>query len=160
MPATAEVHYPLWVAAPLPVVKAQFADLRHHIDARVHPKLQFRLLDDAAGRMRYEQKVRLLGIVQRDVFERRIGEDTMVDTSVEGFNKGGSLAFRFTAQPCEGREGTLVEITVRLPMPPLMGWLRPLLCAQVRREVHEAAQQDKRDIEVAGYRPAVEALAA
>lgn len=154
MPAYAEVTYPLWIAAPLPVVRAQFADLRHHIEDQVHPKLQFELLEESPGRMRFVQKVRLLGLTQRDVFERQIGVDTIVDTSVEGFNKGGSLVFRFAPQAEGGREGTSVQISVRLPLPPLIGGLiRPLLEAQVRREVHEAAMQDKRDIEVAGYRP-------
>ncbi|MCW5633293.1 MAG: hypothetical protein KIT17_08140 [Rubrivivax sp.] len=159
MPRFAEVSHDEWIAAPQSRVRSQFADLRHHIDAGVHPKLQFRVLQegrDAAGDgLRYEQRVRLLGIVQRDLFERRfLADGRMVDTSVEGFNQGGSLAFAFTPEARGGVEGTCVHITVRLPLPPLVGpLLRPLLEAQVRKEVAAAAAEDKRDIEVRGYRP-------
>lgn len=152
MPGFTEVRYQIWIAAPVSTVKAQFADLRHHMAANVHPKLRFRLLDEGAGRMRYEQRVRLLGLEQRDVFERRIGAHTIVDTSVEGFNKGGSLAFGFSPVSEDGRAGTQVQITIRLPVPPLLGWLKPLLAWQVMRELRQAAGEDKRDIE-GGYRP-------
>lgn len=183
----AEVRHEEWIAAAVPRVRAQFADLQHHIDTKVHPKLEFRILPpDAGGRgagpgaagavaavaavaavdavaadgapvaARYEQRVRLLGITQRDVFERRFTADGgMVDTSVEGFNRGGSLRFGFEPERRDGAEGTLVHITIRLPLPPLVGpLLRPLLEAQVRKEVAAAAAEDKHDIEVRGYRPA------
>jgi hypothetical protein len=75
----------------------------------------------------------------------------MIDTSVEGFNKGGSLSFRFTPAMREGRDGTDVQVTIRLPIPPLLGFLRPLLEAQVRRELLAAVAEDKHDIEVRGY---------
>ncbi len=152
----AEVRHEIWIAAPASTVKAQFADLRHHMAANVHPKLRFRLLEEGPGRMRYEQTVRLLGLAQRDVFERRMGADTIVDTAVEGFNQGGSLAFRFVPapepEPERGRPGTLVEIVVRLPLPGPLAWLKPLLAWQVMRELRQAAAEDKRDIE-GGYRP-------
>jgi hypothetical protein len=157
MPAFAEVTHDEWIAAPEPVVRSQFADLGHHIATGVHPKLSFEVLDPSPDALRYRQEVRLLGLRQRDVFVRRFEADgTMVDTSVEGFNKGGSLAFRFRPEVRSGRPGTLVGITVRLPLPPLVGGLiRPLLLAQVRREVAAAAAEDKLDIEVRGYpRPA------
>jgi len=148
----AEVRHEIWIAAQASTVKAQFADLRHHMAANVHPKLRFRLLEEGPGRMRYEQTVRLLGLAQRDVFERRIGADTIVDTSVEGFNQGGSLAFRFVPAPQQGQPGTWVEIVVRLPLPAPLAWLRPLLAWQVMRELRQAAAEDKRDIE-GGYTP-------
>lgn len=171
----AEVRHEEWIAAPESRVRAQFADLQHHIDAGVHPKLAFRILEQrpvartagAAGSggapgeggavaARYEQRVKLLGITQRDIFERRFTPDgRMVDTSVEGFNRGGSLGFGFTPERRGAVEGTRVDITVRLPLPPLVGaLLRPLLEAQVRKEVAAAAAEDRHDIEVRGYRPA------
>lgn len=159
MPRFAEVSHEEWIAAGESRVRSQFADLRHHIDAGVHPKLQFRILEQGprpgADPARYEQRVRLLGITQRDVFERRFTADgRMVDTSVEGFNRGGSLSFRFTPERRAGVEGTRVDITIRLPLPPVVGpLLRPLLEAQVRKEVAAAAAEDKHDIEVRGYRP-------
>lgn len=159
MPAFAEVTHEEWIAAPVASVRSQFADLRHHIEVGVHPKLAFRVLprEEHPGGVaeRYEQRVRLLGLTQRDVFERRFTADGgMLDTSVEGFNRGGSLAFRFTPEQRGAAEGTRVRITIRLPLPPLVGRLvRPLLEAQVRREVAAAAAEDKYDLEVRGYRP-------
>ena len=135
------------------VVQSQFADLDHHIRANVHPKLRFEVIERRAHGARFAQEVRLLGIRQRDVFERRIEADgSMVDCSVEGFNKGGSLNFRFLPQTVAGRAGTAVEITIRLPLPPLVGPLiKPLLERQIRKEVTAAALEDRADIEQRGY---------
>jgi hypothetical protein len=157
-----EVSHREWIAAPLERVRAQFADLDHHIAAGVHPKLRFEILQRGRQRARFVQEVRLLGLTQRDVFEREIGpEGTMTDTSIEGFNKGGSLVFRFEPEQRGGARGTAVTITIRLPLPPLVGGLvRPLLEAQVRRELRAAAAEDKFDIEVRGYPAAARVTAA
>ena len=149
-----EVRHEEWIAAQRARVCAQFADLDHHIRHHVHPKLRFEPLPPAAdGTPRFAQEVRLLGIRQRDVFERRIGADGEIsDLAVEGFNRGGTLHFGFAQEVRDGRDGTRVEITVRLPLPPLIGpLLRPLLAWQIRREVRTAALQDKHDLEVRGY---------
>lgn len=162
MPHFAEVVHREWIAAPVDTVRAQFADLDHHIERNVHPKLRFEVLQRRARGARFVQEVRLLGIRQRDVFERSIEPDGSIeDRSVEGFNRGGSLSFRFSAKTIEGRDGTEVEIAIRLPLPPVIGTLvRPLLEAQVRKEVRAASLEDKRDIEAIGYPAARPALAA
>jgi len=155
MPRFVEVEHRVGIAAPTPVVRAQFGDLDHHIRASVHPKLSFRPLAPVAGRQRYEQKVRLLGIMQRDVFEREwLPDGSLRDTSIEGFNRGGSLHFSFAAAEVDGRPGTEVAIRVRLPLPTVLAWLAPALRAQVRREVTAAANEDKLDLEQRGYAPA------
>lgn len=153
MPRFAEVRHLQWIAAPRELVAAQFADLDHHIRRNVHPKLRFEVLERRPGGARFVQQVRLLGIRQRDVFERRIAADGSIDDlSVEGFNRGGSLHLRFDAESRDGRAGTQVEIVVRLPLPPLVGALvRPLLEAQIRKEVCAAALEDRDDIEQRGY---------
>ncbi len=159
----AEVSHEEWIAAPEARVRSQFADVQHHIDTQVHAKLQLRVLERAGAAVsRYEQRVKLLGITQRDVFERRFTHDGgMVDTSVEGFNEGGSLSFRFAPEQRGGADGTRVDITVRLPLPPLVGVLvKPLLMAQVRKELAAAAAEDKHDLEVRGYHGAVPVHAA
>jgi hypothetical protein len=155
MRAFTEVQHELWIAAPPATVRSQFADLDHHIRANVHPKLRFEILQHDAQTARYVQEVKLLGIRQRDVFERRFEADgTMTDTSVEGFNKDGSLRFRFAEQQMDDRIGTRVTLDIRLPLPPVVGRLvKPLLDAQVRRELRAAAEEDKKDIEIRGYRP-------
>lgn len=153
MPAFAEVTHQEWIAAAEERVRRQFADLGHHIEANVHPKLTFKVLESGPRSARYEQRVKLLGITQRDIFERRFTDDgLMVDTSVEGFNRGGSLSFRFVPERRGAADGTRVDITVRLPLPPVIGPLvRPLLQAQVRKELAAAAAEDKMDLEVRGY---------
>lgn len=154
----AEVVHREWIAAPVETVRAQFADLDHHIRRNVHPKLRFEVLQRRPRGARFVQEVKLLGIRQRDVFERSIDADgRIVDRSVEGFNRGGSLSFGFAPVSTLGRPGTEVQITIRLPLPPVVGPLvRPLLESQIRKEVRAAALEDKRDIESAGY-PAVDA---
>jgi hypothetical protein len=149
----AEVQHTQWIEAPLATVQAQFADLDHHIRSNVHPDLRFEILARHANGARFVQEVRLLGIRQRDVFERRIEPDgSIVDRSVEGFNKGATLNFRFSAQAVAGKPGTLVEIAIRLPLPPLIGPLvKPLLEAQIRKAVRASALEDRADIEQRGY---------
>ena len=148
-----EVKHEVWIDAPVATVQSQFADLNHHIDANVHPKLRFEVLAQERRRARFTQEVKLLGMKQRDLFERTIDNDGSIhDVSIDGFNKGGRLDFRFIPQRHGDRDGTVVDITIRLETPPMLGWLAPLLKAQVLREVTAAANEDKRDIE-AGYRP-------
>ena len=148
MPRFAEVRHSEWINAPRDTVRRQFADLHHHITTGVHPKLRFEILSIDERRARYVQEVRLLGLRQRDVFERVIAEDgSMRDQSVEGFNQGGSLDFVFTPE----RGGTRVDICIRLPLPAPLTFLRPVLEWQVRRELRAAAAEDKHDIEVRGY---------
>ena len=151
-----EVKHRVRIQAPPEAVRSQFADLYHHIETNVHPKLKFEVLVQEPRRARFAQEVKLLGMKQRDIFERTIDEDgTIHDVSVEGFNKGGSLDFVFSPVPAEGTDATAVDITIRLPVPRLMGWLAPLLKSQVTREVTAAALEDKYDLEQRGYRPAV-----
>ena len=148
-----EVSHEEVIAAPVATVRAQFADLRHHISTNVHPKLRFEILSMSERGARYVQEVRLLGITQRDVFEREIASDgmSMVDRSVEGFNKGGSLQFSFRPDLRGGSDATRVGITIRLPVPRFMGFLSGVLKGQVRRELLAAVAEDKHDLEVRGY---------
>lgn len=147
-----DVTHAEWLAAPVETVRTQFADLDHHIRRNVHPKLRFEVLERRQHGVRFVQEVRLLGIRRRDVFERSIEPDgTIEDVSVEGFNRGGTLRFAFEPERREGRAGTVVTISIRLPLPPLIGRLvRPLLETQIRKELRAAALEDKADIEAHG----------
>ena len=146
----AQVRHAVVIDAPPDTVRRQFADLEHHIRTNVHPKLAFKVLAQSATGARYVQEVTLLGLRQRDVFERRILEDgSIVDRSVEGFNQGGEIRADFAPAGA----GTRVDLQVRLPLPPVIGRLvRPLLERQIRREVVAAAAEDKYDLKVRGYR--------
>ena len=146
-----EVKHQIWIAAPVETVRSQFADINHHIDANVHPNLRFAVLAQEETRARYTQEVKLLGTWQKDLIERSFGDDgSMHDRSIDGFNKGATLDFRFEPQAQGGRAGTNVDITIRLQTPPLLGWLAPLLHKQALKETVQAAAEDKRDIE-SGY---------
>src|SRR5438876_8268328 len=104
MPRTVEVRHQQWIDASPAVVRSQFADLQHHIDANVHPNLRFEVLAQEPRRARFRQQVKLLGFWQTDLFERVIDEDgTMHDVSIDGFNKGGTLDFTFTPKREGGR---------------------------------------------------------
>ncbi|MFO1338136.1 MAG: hypothetical protein U1F53_07845 [Burkholderiaceae bacterium] len=153
MPRFAEVRHEEWMAADPAVVRSQFADLEHHIATNVHPKLRLVVQQRSPQRTRYLQEVTLLGMRQRDVFEREHGADgSMTDTSVEGFNRGGSLHFEFRPEARGARPGTVVAVRVRLPLPPVVGRLvRPLLESQIRKELLAAVAEDKYDLEVRGY---------
>src|SRR5438105_15696277 len=90
MARTVEVKHLVWIKAPVETVQSQFADLNHHIDANVHPKLRFEVLAQEPTRARFRQEVKLLGLKQRDLFERTIGDDgSITDVSVDCFNKVG-----------------------------------------------------------------------
>jgi hypothetical protein len=149
----AEVRQSTFIGAPPDKVRRQFADLDHHIRTNVHPKLTFKVLSQSTSSARYEQEVKLLGLRQRDVFERHIlPSGSIHDRSVEGFNKGGELLVDFAPE----NSGTRVEILIRLPLPPVIGGLvRPLLEKQIMRELLAALQEDKYDLEVRGYPAAV-----
>src|SRR5262249_39772882 len=119
-PRFAEVRQSEFIAAAPETVRRQFADLDHHIRTNVHPKLTFKVLSQSGTGARYVQEVRLLGLRQRDVFERQILPNGSIhDRSVEGFNKGGVLELDFTPE----KDGTRVDILVRLPLPPVVGVL-------------------------------------
>jgi hypothetical protein len=153
MPRTVEVDHRIWIAAPVAAVQSQFADVQHHIDANVHPKLRFELLAQEPGRARFKQAVKLLGLWQEDVMDRRIEPDgTIRDVSIEGANKGGTLEFRFKPEEQAGRPGTCVDIRIALPTPPFLGFLAPFMKKQIVRDVTEAAEQDKKDLESGNYR--------
>ena len=69
-----EVRHQIWIAAPVKDVQSQFADVQHHIDANVHPKLKCELLAEERQRARFVQEVGLVFMRQRDLFERRLDD--------------------------------------------------------------------------------------
>lgn len=153
MRCSVQISIEEWIAAPFAVVRAQFADLHHHIAAGVHPKLRFEILALGERRARFVQEERLLGIRRRDVVERVIAVDrlSMLDTVIEGPHRGGSLSYRFTSATRSGREATLVAVEVCMPVPRWLSMWRPLWRAHIRRRLLEAMEEDRYDIEVRGY---------
>lgn len=153
-----EMRHDVWIDAPRDLVRDHFADLDHHVETGVHPEIGLRRLDpDERGRTRFEQVVRLLGRRRRDVFERRhLPDGSIVDTSVEGAHRGGTVTVAFEREAREGRLGTLVMIDLRLPLPPVVGpVLRPMAAAQLRRLLQRAGEEDRRDLESGRYADAL-----
>lgn len=104
MPQLVEVIHREWIAAPVDTVRAQFADLDDHIRRNVHPRLRLEVLQRRPHGAGFVQEERWLGIQQRDVFERSIDADGSIeDVSVAGFNRGGSLRFRFATVTVQAR---------------------------------------------------------
>ena len=103
---------------------------------------------------RYERVLHGWAGTQRDVFEReQLADGSVVDIVVSGSNWGRSVRVRFWRRPERGSSGTLVELTVTQPLPPLVGgllarWMR----RRLERELREMAYEDKRDVE-RGYQP-------
>ena len=110
---------------------------------------------------RYERVLHGFMGRQHDVFEReQMADGSVVDNVVSGSNWGRSVRVRFWRRAEGGHNGTLVELTVTQPLPPLVGglfarWMR----RRLERELREMAGEDKLDVE-RGYRPGRELCAA
>jgi len=149
-----EIQHDEWIAAGPDIVRAHYGDLHHRADARVHPREQLRVLRPGPTGPRYERVLHGFLGRQRDVFEReQMADGSVVDNVVSGSNWGRSVRVRFWRRTERGHHGTLVELTVTQPLPPLVGgllarWMR----GRLERELREMAGEDKIDVE-RGYRP-------
>jgi hypothetical protein len=156
-----EIQHDEWIAASPEIVRAHYADLYHRADARVHPRERLHLLRPGPTGPRYERVLQGFLGRQHDVFEReQMADGSVVDNVVSGSNWGRSVRVRFWRRVEQGRSGTLVELTVTQPLPPLVGgvfvrWVR----RRLERELREMAVEDKLDVE-RGYRPRRELHAA
>ena len=149
-----EIQHEEWIAASPDIVRAHYADLHHRADARVHPRERLRMLRPGPTGPRYERLSQGFAGSQVDIFEReQMADGSVVDNVVSGSNWGRSVRVRFWRRTERGHVGTLVEMTVTQPLPPLVGgllarWMR----RRLERELREMAFEDKRDVE-RGYRP-------
>jgi hypothetical protein len=149
-----EIQHDEWIAASPDIVRAHYADLHHRADARVHPRERLRLLRPGPTGPRYERLSHGLLRTHHDIFEREQKADgSVVDIVTSGSNWGRSVRVRFWRRPEHGRPGTLVELTVTQPLPPLIGrllarWMR----RRLEHELREMAAEDRADIE-RGYQP-------
>ena len=149
----ADIEHTLWVAAPIATVRTHFADLQHHIQAQVHSQRRYTLLARHTRGSRFVQEVRLRGGVQHDLIERRIDTDGSIhDRTVDGPNQGATQSIVFHPHIEGGERGTRVGVTLRVPLPSWAGvLLRPLRVAQVRKELSQAMEESRLDLETRGY---------
>ena len=139
------------IARPIEVVRAQFMDLAHHMDAGVHPTFQFSDVRKIEGGYRYKTSRRLLGVVHRDEYEQLVhGDGHVTSRVVAGTNEGLLLTDRFEA--VEGG-GTRVTATMELPVRGLLSLIAPLVRMGAQRDLRLALEQDRVDLEERGYSP-------
>ncbi|MGZ3425292.1 MAG: hypothetical protein ACXVCV_01530 [Polyangia bacterium] len=132
------------VRRPADDVRAQFMDIAHHARGGVHPELQFTVLDQRDGRVRYRQETRLLGMRQIDVVEAVRNADGTIDyLFLEGMNKGSRINFSFRPDG----DGTVIDACAYLQ---LGGWKRLIarpFCAAFRKVGSKALDEDRHDLE-------------
>jgi hypothetical protein len=148
-----EIQHDEWIAATPDVVRSHYADLNHRQVARVHPDERLRLLPHGPEGPRFERVVRRGWTVARDVYERHYKVDgSVVDFCVAGTNWGRSITARFWRRVDDDRNGTLVEVTVTQPLPPVVGrllarWIR----RRIEHELQVATAEQKANVE-RGYK--------
>jgi hypothetical protein len=139
------------IARPIDVVRAQFMDLAHHMDAGVHPTFQFSDVRKIEGGYRYKTCRRLLGMVHRDEYEQLAhGDGHVTSRVIAGTNEGLLLTDRFEAAP---GGGTRVTATMELPVRGLLTLITPLVRMGAQRDLELALEQDRLDLEERGYSP-------
>lgn len=141
------------IARPIAVVQDQFVDLQHHEATRVHADLEVSRVRVEPGGCRFTGRRRVLGWLQEDEIEvRRDAEGHSTLRSVAGSNAGLLIEQRFEALD-PGR--TRVRTTVTLPVRGPLTLLAPLLRIGLQRDLDQALEEDRRDLEERGYpRPA------
>jgi hypothetical protein len=140
------------IARPIHVVRAQFADMRHHESNRVHSTLHVtNVRPQAGGGCLFTGRRRVLGIEQEDEIQVTPHSDGHVTLrSIAGSNEG--LVITQIFQP-EGPDRTRVKTFVDLPLNGALRWIKPLLQLGVERDVMLALQEDRADLEQGGYAP-------
>lgn len=155
MQAFVQVSLQWWVAETEAVVRAQSADVRHHALHQVHPGLRLHLLHEGHGLCRFEQRRKGWLFTHVSVVLRESEPDgTLLDTVIQGADRGATLASRFTSSSVDAQVGTMVEQVWRRPLP---WWAGPLggafLRWQMLRQLRRWAEEDTFDLEVRGYIP-------
>jgi hypothetical protein len=155
MLAFVQVSLQQWIAEEEGVVRAQFADVQHHMGHGVHRDLRYELLSQGFGRARFIQHRRgWLRTLSSAISRETEPDGTLLDTVVHGADRGATMAYRFTSSSVDAVVGTMVEMVWRQPTPAWAalagtGWLRRHLLARLRRW----ADEDRFDLEVRGYIP-------
>jgi hypothetical protein len=158
-----QFKFQVWVQAPEPLVQAQFSDLAHQIQARVHPQAPARIVSQSFKRARFQKARRVWRWwIRQEVWAREHEPDgTLLDTQLEGSRRGTFVAYRFTSSSVGGEPGTVVDVEARIPLSPWAGrWGQAWVRWRVLQWLELEALQNKRDIELYGYQPAKQRKAA
>lgn len=137
------------ICKPADVVARQFADIAHHVSRRVHPELNYVVHEQRDGFSRFQQRVRLLGMLQVDEISLgRRPDGSVVQETLSGTNAGMRISSRFTPL---GESATEVTVTVEVPAVGVKRLLAPLFNAAVRKTTEKALEEDRIDLEERGY---------
>jgi hypothetical protein len=163
MPRFVQFIFQVWIQAPEPLVQAQFSDLNHQIEARVHPQAPIRIVSQSFKRARY-LKARRVGrwwIRQEEWAREHEPDGTVLDTQLKGRRRGTFVAYRFTSSSVGGEPGTMVDVEARIPTSPWAGaWSKAWVRWRALQWLELEVLQNKRDIELYGYQPAPQREAA
>lgn len=130
------------------IVRRQFADVAHHAQTHVHPRVAFEVLEDG-DRCTYSQRSSVGPLRLRQVFELdRTDTGPLVNRIVSGNFSGGAIVFR--VEPLADHRSE-VETTLTAPLPNALRPLAPLLRAVVGRQLAAALNEDRIDLEGGSY---------
>lgn len=137
------------IERPIAEVRAQFHDMRYHVQQNVHPDLTFTLHESAGGKCAFSQTITLAGMRQTDeIVNTRLPGGDLRSDFVEGMNRGGTLVVRFLEA---GTGCTMVKAELQIPVRGAKVLLAPLLAAAAQAALAKAFAQDKADLEAGNY---------
>lgn len=140
------------IARPIDVVKAQFVDMAHHEQTRVHGAIEISNARRDGGLCRFTSRRRMFGRLEESENEIVVHPDgnSTVHT-VSGPNRGLVLRQTFEA---DGSESTRVRIEIEVPLKGMLRLLAPIVRKTVERDLAVALEEDRVDLEVRRYQPA------
>jgi hypothetical protein len=139
------------------VVRCHFLDMQHHIAVEVHHGVDYRILEEAAQRLRLTQQFRVMGMKKQDELVLYPTPDgRVIQEFLAGDFAGGGIELRFHADA----GGTRLEAVITAPLRGLNKLLRPLIRRTVAKLVDQALEEDRVDLEERGYQPGKWASAA
>jgi hypothetical protein len=139
------------ISRPIDVVQTQFVDMEHHERARVHGALEVSDARQVPGGYLFKSRRRVFGAVQEsenEVLRNPDGSSTL--RSVSGANAGLTIRQTFESR---GPERTLVRLEVNMPVSGLLGLFSPLVRLGVQRDLSQALEEDRVDLEEHRYPP-------
>lgn len=137
------------IARSVDVVRRHFADVQHHIRCRVHPDVEFTLLEESDSQCRFRKSIRIFGVpIVDEVLLRREPDGSIREDSVAGSNVGMRLVSSFQAK---GPQATATTLTLQMPLNGLMRIAAPVVRRVLTRRLAKAFDEDRRDLESGRY---------
>ena len=138
------------IAAPVPVVQSQFADVAHHQRTAHHRGTTFKVVSDNAKTCEYEQTTKIgpLRLLQKFRLQRNNAAEQVNELLAGAFSPG---SITFTIVPTDDENATLVTAKLRSERAGIIRLLAPMLRLILGRAIRVALQEDQRDLESGNY---------